>query len=156
MSAAHDPAAEVAALEATLAERRAHVLQLREELRARQEAHAALLDQLGTDEHGKPLRVAPLLWALAGALAVLALVCLTYILGLLVLRPRGVDADARSFVPFVLALPALAGLSLFFSRRPGAGGSARALLRGLTWVLLPLCLATIIPLLAVAYWRLHA
>lgn len=110
------------------------------------------LDLLGADDQGRPLRPAPLIWALVGAVLALVMAFLTYLTWLFLDSHHGVDSDFRYVVPLLVICPLCGGLSLVFSRRPGAGGSARALLRPLTVGLFGFCLALLGVVALVTIW----
>ena len=95
-------------------------------------------DMLGLDLDGQPLRPAPMIWALCGGVTGLVGVFLTYLTGLLTLQYGRPDSDAWVALTFAVGAISLAAFTLVFSLRPGAGGSARAILRPLTYVCIAL------------------
>jgi len=100
-------------------------------------------DLLGQDAQGRPLRLLPLIWALIGGVMTLTTTFCTYLVGLMAFERHVPDSDIwLALLAAIIAL-SLAGTSLIWSGRQGAGGSARAVLRPLTLVLGGGCLTVL-------------
>lgn len=143
-------AREVAELDRELERRKSGLKRLGAELVMVRARRQRALDQLGVDEHGKPLRLAPLVWALVGGLAALTAGYLAYVSGLLNLQYDHPDGETLIAMFCCLAALSLGGLTLIWSSRPGAGASARAVLRPLTW---SLCILSFVALIVVVVLR---
>jgi hypothetical protein len=120
---------EISRCEARIAKHQEVLHEGRQELAAVRAEHERLADQLDEIGAGYTLRLAPLVWSLIGALAALTAMMLSYILALVSAK----ELTSMPFLPAWIVAIVLAGLTIKPSRRPGAGGSARALLRRVTW-----------------------
>ncbi len=123
------------ALRQELEQRRCAIAALERQLSAAREARERAEDLLGQDALGQPLRLLPLIWALVGGLAALTSVFCTYLVGIMSRGRYGPDSDITMALAAVTIALSLAGISLVWSGRQGAGGLCRAVLRPLTLVL---------------------
>lgn len=101
--------------------------------------HAALQ---ATTTAPQPLPLAPLLWSTLAGLAALTSVFLTYLLAMLLRIGHRMDSDAPTAVLAQGVCLIVGGVALLLSRRPGAGGWAKALSQPLAFVLLVLSLVS--------------
>jgi hypothetical protein len=92
-------------------------------------------DLLGQDVQGRPLRLLPLIWALVGGLGALTATFCTYLVAIMSRGRYGPDSDIMTALLATTIALSLAGISLFWSGRQGAGGLCRAVLRPLTLIL---------------------
>lgn len=128
-------AARSEALRQELEQRRRAIAAQERQLSAARKARARAEDLLGQDALGRPLRLLPLIWALVGGLAALTAVFCTYLVGLMSRLRDAPDSDMTMALLTTTIALSLAGISLLWSGRPGAGGLCRAVLRPLTLIL---------------------
>ncbi len=124
--AALDPA-EVEALERNVETERARVAELEKRLAQTRDRTAKAIELVGAGVDGVPLAAGPLVAALVACLSALVGVWFAYV--------SVVFLDAWTYAVGISAMFIAAPLHVF-AHRPGAGGSARALLRKATWACL--------------------
>lgn len=130
---------EVDALERAVAAARREVLEKRRERDELEAREARLRDLLAIDGEGRRPRAGPLAAILLSTGFALATAVATYILGLLFLGSHGIDSDWGGGIAAWLAGLGLTVATYLPARKPGAGGSARRLLRALVRMLLAAC-----------------
>lgn len=107
----------------------------------REQTIEKLREALQTSQETPPqLALAPLLWSTLAGLAGLTSIFLTYLLAMLLHIGHRPDSDAPTAVLAQGLCLIVGGVALLLSRRPGAGGWAKALSQPLAFALLVLAL----------------
>lgn len=120
---------EIGQLEAELDATRTRLAKLRRERADAAAQETKLQDLLGEGADGERLPLAPLLLTVFGTTVAMGNVVAVYIMGIMVVGRGRPDSDTPGAILawFLCSLVAL--VCLRYGRRPGAGGSARGLLR---------------------------